>query len=105
MYVLSVYSVYVYIYVGELFAGQQSREEIEERAVVLLESENSVGIGKIDSGTGEIQAGDVVAGGLQKRYDLLPAPGAMACTMDEHKMHLGFSFSSLIITQYFLPVT
>ncbi|MFS8033388.1 hypothetical protein Hanom_Chr17g01568971 [Helianthus anomalus] len=37
---------------------------------------------------GEIKGGDAVARGLQKGFELEPAPGSMACTMDQNNVLL-----------------
>lgn len=70
----------------------QGLHESGEWHGVGVEGGDGVGVGAVEAGAGEVEAGDSVAGFLQEGGELVPAPGAVAGAMNHHKVMMSLSF-------------
>ncbi|KAF8648833.1 hypothetical protein HU200_064533 [Digitaria exilis] len=76
------------IHIVNLVAVRQGCHELDERRVVLIKGADVVGVDEAAGGSGEVDAGDAVSGGLEQAGELEPAPGAVAGTVHKHKVFL-----------------
>lgn len=69
-----------------LLVLRESRHEINQRLEVLRNGSDGVRLPEVDSGGGQVEGGDAVAGGFKEREEFEPGPGAMAGSVDEDKV-------------------
>lgn len=71
-----------------LFIWRKTSHGLQQRFWILYKRENLLDFPPVDPGRGHVEHRYPVAGRLQQRLDLVPAPSPMANSMDQHKMLL-----------------
>lgn len=78
-----------------LLVPRESRHELSQRLEVLGNGSDGVRLPEVDSGGGQVEGGDVVARGFEKWEEFEPGPGAMAGSVDEHKLFVKMRLRSI----------